>query len=232
MLVIGASAAVQRRQHHGTETQCGNGERRTQDGSAAPAPHPRFAARPRGRGARAARRSVGGGGDVSRETWSGWSSAVAVPTEAVSSSPSVAGAVACRSASAASAASMRPATSMRHPRWTRNRAQQSADLLERGVDVGTELAPLQMLANVVPAVRREETFSEVGDLRDVRVLRLVGRRRHARPPPPFTAAGSFGPVSGGSGCRGPAAGGTDVPLSGSVLCLCAPPHRCLPGAGG
>lgn len=52
----------------------------------------------------------------------------------------------------------------------------------------------------------EQTLGEVGDFRDVRVPTRVGRRCHARPPPPFTAAGSFGPAS-----LCPDAGGTDVP---------------------
>src|SRR5882757_1781342 len=58
---------------------------------------------------------------------------------------------------------------------------------------------------------REQTFSEVGDLRDVRVPGRVSRGCHARPPPPFTAAESLGPAPCGPPSCGPAAGGTDAP---------------------
>src|SRR5688572_7320471 len=72
--------------------------------------------------------------------------------------------------------------------------------------IRAQRAAVEMLADVDRTCRREQAFSEVGDFRDVRVLSRVGRGCHARPPPPFTAAGSLGPVS-----LCPDAGGTDVP---------------------
>src|SRR5690606_41512363 len=79
------------------------------------------------------------------------------------------------------------------------------------MDLGAQVASVEMLSYGSRAVRCEEPLREVGDLRDIGMLRPVCRRRHARPPPPFTAAGSFGPVSGGTACRGSAEDGTGGP---------------------
>jgi hypothetical protein len=92
-----------------------------------------------------------------------------------------------------------------HAGRPRQGAQQAADLFKRRLHVCAQWTVIEVTAHLGRACGREKAFGEVGDFRDVRVPSRVGRC-HARPPPPFTAAGSLGPVS-----LGPDAGGTDVP---------------------